>query len=215
MGLLASLLRGGFARARPAAAATGDGAAADILAWVAQGLPAPPPHAVKQAVVRALAARHGLRVLVETGTFMGDMVAAMREDFARIVSIELSPQLHARAAARFAGDPRIALIEGDSGGALAGVLATLAEPALFWLDGHYSAGQTARGATDTPVREELAAIFAARELPHVVLIDDARLFGRDPAYPSLDALRALLRERRPAYTLEVEADIIRLLPPAA
>jgi hypothetical protein len=186
---------------------------AEILAWVAQGLPAPPPHAVKEAVVRALARRYGTRILVESGTYFGDMVAAMKRDFARIYSIELGRQLHEEAVARFREQPNVTLIHGDSGQAIKEVLAQLDEPALFWLDGHFSSGVTARGNQDTPVREELDAIFAARELRHVILIDDARHFGLEPAYPTIAELRDSVRARRPRFDFAVDVDIIRITPP--
>ena len=51
---------------------------------------------------------------VETGTFLGDMLAAMRDDFDSLTSIELSEELHSRAKRRFAGDPKITLLHGDS-----------------------------------------------------------------------------------------------------
>jgi hypothetical protein len=219
MGLLAAFLK---RHLRPSAAADGDPAFAasglppaeigKLLDWVAQGLPAPPPHAVKQAILRAYARRFGTRVLVETGTFRGDMVEAMKNDFDHVYSIELSPQLFARASARFRGDDRITLIEGDSGTALGRVLESLARPALFWLDGHWSAGVTARGAGNTPVREELAAIFSAADLPHVILIDDAREFSRDPEYPSIAELQDYVRTQRPHFGFYIDSDIIRIHP---
>ncbi len=183
-----------------------------ILDWVAQGLPAPPPHTVKQAVVRTYAGRYGARVMVETGTYFGAMVEAMKNDFDHIYSIELSRQLYENAAARFCGDARITLIQGDSGTAIGGVLKALARPALFWLDGHWSAGVTARGDGNTPVRKELAAIFAAADLPHVILIDDAREFGRDPEYPGIDELRQYVHAQRPHFEFSVDTDIIRIHP---
>lgn len=195
-----------------AANAWASGEAGSVLDWVARGMPAPPPHAVKQAVVRAHAVRFGTRVMVETGTYFGAMVEAMKDDFDHIYSIELSRPLHEKAAARFRGDARITLIHGDSGQALKGVMAGLNQPALFWLDGHWSDGVTARGASNTPVREELAAIFDAAEQPHVVLIDDARDFGRDPEYPAIEELRLMVRARRPDYAFSVDADIIRIHP---
>lgn len=51
---------------------------------------------------------------METGTYHGDMVDAMRRSFDRIYSIELSNELHQRAAERFAGDSIVELIAGDS-----------------------------------------------------------------------------------------------------
>jgi protein-L-isoaspartate O-methyltransferase len=64
------------------------------------------PHPIKQQAIRKYAAKYGVRVLVETGTYYGDMVAAMLHDFDLIYSIELSPALHARAQRRFRRHPQ-------------------------------------------------------------------------------------------------------------
>ena len=57
---------------------------ADFLWWKLRGSPARTPHLVKQRTVAEYAERYGLRVLVETGTYHGDMVAAMRKRFDEI-----------------------------------------------------------------------------------------------------------------------------------
>ena len=190
-------------------------AARDYFEWKRRSETGPPPHFIKQRALRTIAARYGLRTLVETGTYLGDMVAAMRPHFDRIVSIELAPELARRARTRFAGDARVTILEGDSGALLPQVLASLDRPALFWLDGHYSGGFTARAATDTPVLQELEAIFADRNAGHVVLVDDARLFDGANGYPTLDAMRSLIAARRPNWEFSVRHDSIRLLPKLA
>jgi hypothetical protein len=48
-------------------------------------------------------------------------------------------------------------------------------PSLFWLDGHYSGGVTARGGLGAPVVRELVASFASKRR-RILLFDDARLF---------------------------------------
>ena len=50
--------------------------------------PVPPPHVVKQRVLREYAERYELKVFVETGTYRGDMVQAMKPLFDKIYSIE-------------------------------------------------------------------------------------------------------------------------------
>ena len=60
-----------------------------IAKWEREGRQIPPPHIVKQRVLREYAKKYGLRILVETGTSTGDMVEAMKTDFDRIYSIEL------------------------------------------------------------------------------------------------------------------------------
>jgi hypothetical protein len=49
----------------------------------------------------------------------------------------------------------------------------------------------------------------------VIVIDDARCFGRDPDYPSLRELREFIRSKRPDAEVEVEDDSIRITPAAA
>jgi hypothetical protein len=169
-----------------------------------------PPPQTKQLLVRHYAESWGLLVLVETGTYLGDMVAAMRDEFPRIVSIELDPLLAQRAADHFAQDEHIQIIQGDSAIRLPECLSTLKAPALFWLDAHFSGGVTARADTDTPVWAELDTILQHPVDGHVVLIDDARAFGRAPGYPTIDALKKMVLDRRPAWTLNVADDIIRI-----
>jgi len=94
--------------------------------------------------------RYELRVLIETGTFLGDMIEAVRSDFERICSIEISKELYDRAKARFRKAKNVVLIHGDSGQALREIVSELEEPALFYLDAHYSEGRTSRGHVAPP-----------------------------------------------------------------
>lgn len=184
----------------------------ELVAWKQQGKPIPPPHKVKQQTLQTHAQRFGLNILVETGTYYGDMVESMKDCFDRIYSIELSDRLYIDAKARFKSATHIELIHGDSGIELAKLMKKIDQPALFWLDGHYSAGETARGDKDTPIYEELGHILAAPDHGHVIIIDDARCFGTDPAYPSVQALEEFLRSKRPDIDIRVQDDSIRILP---
>ena len=140
------------------------------------------------------------------------MVEAMRNSFDRIYSIELSNELYEKAKERFKGVEHIELIHGDSGIELKNVLNRINQPVLFWLDGHYSHGVTARGDKDTPIYEELDHIFNHPDRGHVIIIDDARYFGRHPAYPGIEELKSLIRSKRPDTNIVVLDDIIRITP---
>jgi hypothetical protein len=170
----------------------------------------PAPRPVKAAAIRRFAVPRERSVFVETGTFYGDMLAALADDFESFYSIELHPDLARRAARRFASDPRVSILEGDSGQRLETLLRSLARPCVLWLDGHYSGGLTARGQSDTPILLELDALFRGGTPLDAVLIDDARLFGTDAAYPTLEELERRTRAARPAWVVRVEDDIIRL-----
>jgi hypothetical protein len=164
-------------------------------------------------VIREYAERYGLGTLLETGTYLGSTVKAVRGNFRRIYSIELDDTLHARARARFAAFPHITLLHGGSGEVLPGLLSRIGEPRLFWLDGHFSGGQTAKGRLATPIVAEMHAVLAHPINGHVILVDDARAFGTLPDYPSLDELRTLAATHKPQLTFEVRDDIIRIHPP--
>jgi hypothetical protein len=122
------------------------------------------------------------------------------------------PDLYRAALARFAKRQNVTLLEGDSADLMESVVAQLEEPALFWLDGHYSAGITAQGDLDTPAQRELEIILATAD-NHVILVDDARCFGSGD-YPTLDAVQALVGRLRPGWTCVVEDDIIRIHAPS-
>lgn len=177
--------------------------------WHRHHLP-PAPRSVKVARIRRFADRRARSSFVETGTFYGDMLAALAGDFERLCSIELDPGLGGRAARRFASDPRISIVIGDSAMMLEPLLRSLARPSVLWLDGHYSGILTARGASDTPILRELDAVFCGGTPHDVVLIDDARLFGTDGAYPTLAELERRLHAVRPGWIMRIEDDIVEM-----
>jgi hypothetical protein len=138
------------------------------------------------------------------------MIQAVKNDFRQIYSIELQTELWERAKQKFAADKHITLLQGDSGEVLATVLAELDQPALFWLDGHYSGDITAKGELVTPIQKELEQIFAhTLAAQHVILIDDARLFVGKDDYPTLETIETATRAN--GYdNFEVDKDIIRI-----
>ena len=162
-------------------------------------------------MVRDYQSRFGPRVFIETGTFAGGMIDAVRSRFHRVVSIELDSGWHARALVRFRSDPRITLLCGDSGVILPEVLARLTEPALFWLDAHYAGPAAARGTLDSPIVRELEAI-RAHGIDHVVLIDDIRDFQGKNGYPTADELIRWIRAVAPDSVVEIRDDILRWHP---
>src|SRR5690606_15739773 len=110
-----------------------------VLKWRARGKPNPPPHLIKQRAIRACRDRYGIKVLVETGTYHGDMVEAMRHHFDAVYSIELSEHLHQAALVRFRDAENVFLIQGDSGVEIEQLTKQLTQPALFWLKNTFSA----------------------------------------------------------------------------
>lgn len=181
-----------------------------IQRWEDEGKPIPPPHVAKQRIVKRYGKQFQTKILIETGTFKGDMIFAVRKSFQHIYSIELGTDLYQRAKERFARFPHIKIVHGDSSVVLGQILDTLDRPALFWLDGHYSEGITARGDVETPIRRELELIFAHPIKDHVILIDDAREFTGERDYPTIGELQSLVSNQQPGWSFVVEDDVIRI-----
>jgi hypothetical protein len=179
-------------------------------AWEKQGRPSPPPHIIKEELIRDYAKNFNTNILIETGTYLGDMVHAMKKSFSKIISFELDQTLAAQAQKRFANDDHIQVVQGDSGKLLADYLAPINEPCLFWLDGHYSGGITAKGTLETPIKNELTAILSHPVNGHVILIDDARCFTGENDYPTLDELKSFVQEHKPDSRFTMETDVIRI-----
>lgn len=133
-------------------------------------------------LVLALARSLSISVFVETGTYRGDTAAWAEEHFASVVTIELSPEFHAAASARFRTQPRIRTLQGNSEDVLAQLLPSLNAPAVFWLDAHWSGLDTAGREAECPLLAEIGVINESA-YPHVILVDDARLFMAPPPLP--------------------------------
>ena len=176
--------------------------------WEQAGRPIPPPNKVKQEMVTQVARENGLKILIETGTYLGNMIFAQRKNFQKLYSIELSPVFHKEAVKRFRKHDHIEIIFGDSAQYLPKVIDEVNEPALFWLDGHFSGGETAE--SHCPVMDELQAILAS-QVQHAILIDDARCFGGTNGYPTIKEIETLFGEKATHFNLQVEFDIIRIV----
>lgn len=159
-----------------------------------------------------IAQERKLQLFVETGTFRGDMLEAQRRNFRKLISIELSEVLYEAASKKFSDCPQIQLHQGDSGVKLQEVAAGFQEPALFWLDAHYSGGVTAGGGEQAPILKELATIAARRQPSDVILIDDARLFGLKKAYPKQGVVKEFVARHLPQHSFSIQTDVICIMP---
>jgi len=177
--------------------------------WNKNGRPNPSPHIIKQKTIREYQDKYKYTVLAETGTYKGDMVEAQKKIFKKIFSIELGVDLFNKATKRFINDKNVTIFQGDSGKMLSEVLLEINEPAIFWLDGHYSAGDTARGDKDCPIYGELDAIIDSKKFNHIILIDDAREFIGKGDYPTIDKLTEYIKNKNEQYDVEIKDDIIR------
>lgn len=171
------------------------------------GWPVSPDYWVKRSMILREGIRIQARSFVETGTFLGDTTWFMRNHFSSIHSIELSENLATLAKNRFAKWGNIKIIQGDSSICLREIVSGIKSPALFWLDGHYSGGITALGKKECPVWDELHSIQSSN-LRFSIMIDDAREFSRNPAYPQLEEIFSHVESSLPSHRCFVENDIV-------
>lgn len=181
------------------------GHAPDYWWWKLRGEPRRIPHLVKQRAVLEYAQLFGLTTLVETGTYYGEMIAAVAPRFHRIYSIEIDPQLAGRARERFRRFPHVTIVAGDSQTAVPQLLAQLNEACLWWLDAGYCGWAGASGKSDR-LGSEFDAILAARDHRHVILMDDA------DGVTGLNDLLAAIESNYPDRRVEVAHNIIRITP---
>lgn len=174
------------------------------------GEPIPPPNLVKQYIVKKFGRESHNRIFIETGTYKGQMVSAVANDFDQIYSIELGQELFEVCKKKFSNEPHIKIVQGDSGIVLKEILSKVDKPCLFWLDGHYSQFITAKGELETPILAELSTILKhPLASKHVILIDDARCFIGEHDYPTIEKIKQIAKDGGFNKT-EISADIIRI-----
>jgi hypothetical protein len=151
-------------------------------------------------------------IFIETGTYYGDSVkAALSARFKKIYSIELNDKLYKDCKDKFKkeiNEGRVKILLGDSSICLPMILKEINQRATFWLDAHYSSGNTERGSVDVPLMMELGAISKHDIKNHTILIDDVRLFGskgsEDWSNVSLNSVIKTLKEINPCYAISYE-----------
>ena len=144
-------------------------------------------------------------IFIETGSYFGDGIQlALDAGFQRVISIELAEQYFTRCKSRFAGNPKVTLVLGDSFLVLPKILKDIDQPVTFWLDGHYSGPGTGHGQFAAPLLQELEAIKQHHIKNHTILIDDLYSW-RDPSWGfTLEDLKAKLLEINKDYVLSFE-----------
>lgn len=180
----------------------------DYWYWQLRGRPVRSPHLLKQRTVQEYAQKYGLRILVETGTYYGEMVAAMKRRFDRIYSVEYDPQLAQRAIRKFARYSHIQISEGDSQQVIPELLKSITAPALFWLDAGYYGWAGLQGDKQR-LTTELEAILQ-HKVRHVILMDDARGLNGQNGAPTVAELKQRIESEFPGRKVEVQYDILRI-----
>ena len=117
---------------------------------------------------------------IETGTLNGDSIFAMEPFFNTLYTVELSEKYFNNTKNRYSGN-KINFILGDSSIIFESLLPTVTDKCIFFLDGHWSNMDTAKGKKDCPLEEEITHINNLFQEEAIIIIDDFRLFGLDPS----------------------------------
>jgi len=119
-------------------------------------------------------------IWVETGTYLG-LSTEYLADISKIVySIEPSNKYYELSKERLSSKKNVKLFHGTSEDCLGDLLETIDTTNIsFWLDGHFSAGDTFKGLNHSPVLQELDLIKnnLSKFKKINILIDDFRIFS--------------------------------------
>ena len=183
----------------------------DYWWWKLRGEPRRIPHVLKQRAVLEYAKKFNLTVLVETGTYYGEMIAAVTKRFRQIYSIELNHELAQRAQLRFRHQSHVEIIEGDSQTVVPQLLKRINERCLWWLDAGYC-GWVGEVGNPNRLGSEFKAILDDRRYQHVILMDDADGINGEGGSPTLEQLIAMIEANYSDRRVEVARNIIRITP---
>lgn len=172
------------------------------------------PHVRQELFILAL--RYNIKNFVETGTHVGATVIHMaaRNYFDNIFSVELSKHfidilerdLH-RGAASFGVDiSKVKIWGGDSVEKLPEMLSRVDGRAVFWLDAHYSSGETVRSECyNCTMIKELEIIANHHIKDHVIAIDDMeQCLNGHADYPSIKELEDKILSINSDYMITIK-----------
>jgi hypothetical protein len=167
------------------------------------------PHSyTKFRAIKSTALKSGAKTFIETGTYLGVTTRRCAPVFEAIYTIELDQELAEQASKFLSSKKHIEVIQGDALNALPKILEKDISEILVFLDGHFSGGVTACGDLPEPAIEEIKILSAYREKIAAIIIDDFRLFGTEPGFPSKSALFQALEEYFPSFRVNVSLDQI-------
>ncbi len=174
-------------------------------------------HNLKPEFIKFLKDVFGATVFVETGTLTGGTAYNASLSMDEVHTIELSQNLYNQVVNRFRNTQNVVPYCGDSSCVLPEILKNDGKKYIFWLDGHYSEGVTAKGELNTPILAELNAIQVAGLKDSIILIDDIRCFQKMSTnadgtalegYPELEVILGAILKINSSYKCSLIGDIL-------
>jgi len=135
------------------------------------------------------------KIWIETGTLVGDTAKYLSKIAKFVYTIEPSEKYYNISLKNLANCENVKIYNDTSENKLNDILEIIKpnSEVCFWLDGHWSGGDTFKGETDTPILSELDTIkrYLNKFSKLNILIDDFRIFdigNNVDIYPSKEVL---------------------------
>ncbi len=125
---------------------------------------------------------YNLSCFIEGGTYRGDTALWASKYFNEVITIEAQEEIYSTTQKKYEHLTNVDFRFGNTREVLAKIMPTHDKSSLFWLDAHWSVGDTYGEDDECPILDELQ-IIAQSSQKHFIFIDDARLFLSPPAKP--------------------------------
>lgn len=153
----------------------------------------PFPHFIKKKALKEYSSSS--TIWVETGTLVGDTAKYLSKVSKFVYTIEPSEKYYNLSVKNLKNYENVKIYNDTSENKLNDILEIIKPNSnvCFWLDGHWSGGDTFKGETDTPILSELDTIekYLNKFSTLNILIDDFRIFdigNNVETYPSKEVL---------------------------
>ncbi|MEG4352128.1 FkbM family methyltransferase [Microcoleus sp. LAD1_D3] len=172
-------------------------------------------------IISQLKEAYGINNFIETGTYQGHTAYWASQVFEQVFTIEYSQDLYQKVTEKYGHIKNIDFLYGDTRNLLDNTVSQLQSPSLFWIDAHWSGGQTYGEIDECPLLAEIEIINRS-DCKHFIFIDDARLFLSPPPpphspqhWPDISAVLNLLNSGKNSRHIVIIDDVIIAVPARA
>ena len=150
------------------------------------GILTQPKYVNKSMLAAMIGFKYKKKYFIETGTFIGQSTYNIKNMFKKIYTCEASKDLYRAAKKLFhlTKKNNIKIYLSDSKIMLKSLNKKIFDDSIFFLDAHYSKGNTSREFGICPLVDELKVIFS-KSSKAIIVIDDIRTMNGKNGYPKL------------------------------